>query len=679
MGIKLMPNIPTSNNNPGDLRDPSTGKFMTFPDEGQGWAALLNDLQNKAQGKTRTGLNGNSTLMDFAATYAPDNDGNNSGNYAANLANSLKVRPDTKLSDLLPRLPDWANAVAQHEGYHGTFLPSSQPSDIKPNPDTAGGAYQPNPTYATPVPTGQLTTPPKSTIGQTAGNAVNATAGALGIQKAGQGMATAVREFTGGGNEEGDAQGQALQQLSAIMAKYPVGSPAREAAIAQYQQLYQGGVPTEAEIDPGTALSNKEVLGSFGNVGLLALSGAEAPGAEAATGVMSKGVPLATSLLGKTALGAGLGYGFDVAGRANANQQGNIYKPGMGTLVGGALPGLLQAGGYTAGKLLKGTASILGGSAPALQRALDNPDAIFTAAKQFADTPEKTQTLISTAKDALNSFLRDRSQQFGDSLSSMTASSPIDKQTVLDSFAKQVGNFGGQITDNGLEFGDTKLTSTEQKSLSDVYDTVKSWKNVTPQGMDTLRQRLGAEMDNFKLANNGAENVVLGNVKTDLTNLMSSKIPGYSQMLSDYGTQTQTARDLANDLSMGGKAKSSTQLNQIMKIFKKDPSVTANLVKVMGQDGANKFLDDVSGSILSKWLPQGRFSQGLDTLLEAGIGGLGKLVNAPQTLPVMAGTAAMSSPRLSGLAAMGIGKFTQAAGGGLLRGLLTQQAAKLNK
>jgi hypothetical protein len=120
-----MPNIPTANNNPGDLHDPSTGAFQNFSNPGQGFAALLNDLQNKIKGNTKTGLNGNSTLMDFAAKWAPDSDGNNSGNYAANLANSLGVRPDAKLSDLQSRLPDFANAVAKHEGWQGEFLPSS--------------------------------------------------------------------------------------------------------------------------------------------------------------------------------------------------------------------------------------------------------------------------------------------------------------------------------------------------------------------------------------------------------------------------------------------------------------------------------------------------------------------------------------------------------------------------
>ncbi len=95
----------------------------------------------------------------------------------------------------------------------------------------------------------------------------------LGISKFGQGLATAGLETTGQGNQGLDSEAAAAKQLSDIMQKYPPGSPERKAAIAKYQQLYAGGVPSQTEIDPGTQLSDKEVLGSAGNVALDAMSG----------------------------------------------------------------------------------------------------------------------------------------------------------------------------------------------------------------------------------------------------------------------------------------------------------------------------------------------------------------------------------------------------------------------
>lgn len=124
-------NLPTQNNNPGDLRDPSTGSFQQFSNPSQGYAALLNDIQSKMDGASSTGLNGNSNLVDFSKVYAPDSDGNNSGQYAANLANQLGVNPDTSIGSLEPRIGDFAKAIATNEGYD-----DNSTQDVSQDPKT---------------------------------------------------------------------------------------------------------------------------------------------------------------------------------------------------------------------------------------------------------------------------------------------------------------------------------------------------------------------------------------------------------------------------------------------------------------------------------------------------------------------------------------------------------------
>ena len=62
--LKIM-NIPTKNNNPGDLKDPSTGQFQQFKSPQEGYAALLNDLQAKINNRP------DATLADFSNVYAP--------------------------------------------------------------------------------------------------------------------------------------------------------------------------------------------------------------------------------------------------------------------------------------------------------------------------------------------------------------------------------------------------------------------------------------------------------------------------------------------------------------------------------------------------------------------------------------------------------------------------------
>lgn len=101
------------NNNPGNLKDPSTGQFRVFSTPQEGYAALLNDLQIKKTSSQKLGPN--KTLADFSQVYAPASDNNNPAQYTANIANHMGVRPDAKLSEL--DVGKWADAISHAEGY----------------------------------------------------------------------------------------------------------------------------------------------------------------------------------------------------------------------------------------------------------------------------------------------------------------------------------------------------------------------------------------------------------------------------------------------------------------------------------------------------------------------------------------------------------------------------------
>lgn len=112
-----MSNLPTTLQNPGDLKDPKTGQLRKFNSPIDGKAALYNDLTSKMTGTSTTGIGPNSSLVDFAKVYAPTSDKNDPIQYAANLANKMKVSPDTQIGTLKGRIDDFANAVSDNEGY----------------------------------------------------------------------------------------------------------------------------------------------------------------------------------------------------------------------------------------------------------------------------------------------------------------------------------------------------------------------------------------------------------------------------------------------------------------------------------------------------------------------------------------------------------------------------------
>ncbi len=121
---------------------------------------------------------------------------------------------------------------------------------------------------------------------------------------------------------------------------------------AQLAQNATTGNLAETVAPTATKITGGELAGSLGQVGLDLLTagtyGAGAKGME--TGILAgktlpsvakATIPSVTSLLKPTvksvAKGAGIGYGYDVTGNL-INQEENPFTPGLGTVLGGAIP-----------------------------------------------------------------------------------------------------------------------------------------------------------------------------------------------------------------------------------------------------------------------------------------------------------------------------------------------------
>jgi hypothetical protein len=402
-----------------------------------------------------------------------------------------------------------------------------------------------------------------------------------------------------------------------------------------------------------SAPSPLEAAGDAANAGLLV--GAGEAGA-------------AKTLAGKLAGSAALGYGSDVATNAAQNNKIDL-APGFGTLIGAALPLSMGLVGALGKQVL---AKTTGAGVEVLQRALDNPEAVNKAVQHYATTPEAQQSLVDTAKGAIGDYLHQRSLTYGGNLESMTSSASLQPQAVAAStFADKVANFGGQIKNGLLTFSNSTLTSTDQNNLQAAYKTISDWQTPeegsTVKDADGLRQAIGNLMSDFKLTGNTRANVVLGDVQKAVRAHIADNVEGYDQTLKDYGDKTGTAQTILKELTLGGNAKPSTQLASIMRIFKKDPGVRDNLTQVMGKDGADNFLNEVSGAILSHWFPPGVVGNAARLMLEGGAGlAVGGGVNPVSAATAGAGLAA-SSPRIVGKATTILGRATKAGVGTALQ------------
>lgn len=401
-----------------------------------------------------------------------------------------------------------------------------------------------------------------------------------------------------------------------------------------------------AQMDPEFA---KQGFGGFGGTGV---TGKEIAGSalKGAVSVGAAALPGAGSLVGKIAQGATLGYASDVAGKLEQNKVD--LSPSVGTVVGAALPVVTKALGALTRRTL-GTTS--GAGNPVIKRAVENPNEVNAAIRTYAKDESSKQALVERTKSAIQEYLNKRSQVFGEGIAQTTFSKPFAKQEILTQFTDELSKFKGSVKNGTLTFNSSKLTAADKADIKAFYQGLKEWTDFTPSGIEDLRQFIGNNMDDFAATKNSRASVVLGNLKKFVTNGLEERSPGYKKILGDYGKKTQLARDTLAELSLkSGNAKPSTQLNSIMRIFKKDPKIIEDLTEIMGPDEANRLLNEVSGAILSDALPSGMTRQ----IIEGGftLGGLFSLFTGGISLPTLIGGAATASPRLVGEASTLAGK-----------------------
>lgn len=588
--------------------------------------------------------------------------------------------------------------AAQYQAKYGQApaLPNAKTSPIKMTQTQYDAKYKNIlPTQPKPGPVKNLF----QTVGNVAGKVGNALTSSE--QTFGKGISTVFDKNTQ--NTVNDISSQESQgQQNLLTAINKESDPTKKQTMIDFLKKNYGTdykAPTATDINPAFGLSNKDVIGAAVGTGLDILSagsyGEAAKGAETGKiltssdkianlvgkvgldstiketteqGAKTVAKQTAKQLFTKSAEGAAQGYGYDVSQNLQNGKTGaSILKPGVGTAAGLVTPFATKL----IGSLAKGiTGKLTGAGTDVIDRAIKNPEAVQDAIKQYAKNPDQKMELVNQASEALSDLSKQKNEEYASQISNLKATKPIPKGIVTDTFTTAVKKFGGRIDENGeLTFKNSALTNTDKTNLTNAWNDIKGWTDVTPQGMDTLRQNLGNNMKDFKVTGNPRANVILGAVKTALTNTMKDSIPGYDKILSQYGDKAETISDMAKEFQLAGQAKDTTKLNNILKLFKKDPSAMTNLVKVMGEEGANDFQNQVSGAILSNWINPSK-------LTDTGIAGAAFELATHSQPAAAAATLAASSPRVVGTAATTAGSLLNTGAGTGARRLFTKIAGQ---
>lgn len=270
----------------------------------------------------------------------------------------------------------------------------------------------------------------------------------------------------------------------------------------------------------------------------------------------------------------------------------------------------------------------------------------FTDAMRGVSDPLE---VVDQFKANLAEFRDRRNSQYNQMMASKVANDPavLSFDGIDDAITKAIGRvtYKGQITD-----------PLAAKALNEAWAKIDEWKNLepaefhTPEGMDRLKQQVGAIVQGLPIEQKNARQSI-----NDLYNSIKSEIvkqaPDYARIMKGYSDATDLIRQIEQSLSMGSKASADTQLRKLTSVMRNNVNTNYGArTKLVDQLEGQPYevMPALAGQSMSGLAPRG--IQGATSPLAAiGLG----LYNNPV---VGLGLAAASSPRLVGEAAHAAGQ-----------------------
>jgi hypothetical protein len=214
---------------------------------------------------------------------------------------------------------------------------------------------------------------------------------------------------------------------------------------------------------------------------------------------------------------------------------------------------------------------------------------------------------------------------------------------------------------------------TEAKTIVDDWKGLDPAQYHTPEGMDALKQSIGAILEGLDPKTNAYNTIndVYGSIKSEIV----KQAPVYANVMSDYTKATDQIREIEKALSLGNKASADTAMRKLQSLMRDNVQTNygqrVSLAKQLEQQGGQMMMPGIAGQALQSIVPRG--------MSQVTGGGLTGYLGFQGMLPQAAATAAMSSPRLMGEAAYGAGLAARpvSAAGGRAPFLLTPELYNL--
>lgn len=245
---------------------------------------------------------------------------------------------------------------------------------------------------------------------------------------------------------------------------------------------------------------------------------------------------------------------------------------------------------------------------------------------------------LDNARHNLNVMRQNRSQSYRSGMVDISNDKNVldfaDIDNSLNKALKET-TFHGEIIDeaahNHLQTLKGKIDDWKEKN-PDIYHT--------PEGLDKLKQMLGAENEKIPYEAKSVGRVgknIYDSVKTTI----ADQAPTYSKVMSDYTNASENISEIERGLSLGNRASADTALRKLQSLTRNNVSTNygnrLDLAKQLEMEGGRPFISALSGQALSSPVARG-LAGGVE-----GMTALGAFAN-PYTLAAIP----FQTPRLVG-------------------------------
>jgi len=407
-----------------------------------------------------------------------------------------------------------------------------------------------------------------------------------------------------------------------------------------------------------------EIAGTMGVPGALARTATSAGAAAPVVAALRSGglaSPGLQSAAGNAALrvAGGSAVGGSAAGLVNPD---DITT---GAVIGGALPvgqSVLRGMGNVTTKVAGMTT---GAGDDALSQAYQAGRAGGPQSQVFRENMRGQADMLQVLDDArsnLGQLRADRAAQYKANTANLRAlSQPMD----LKPIAQAVDN----VADDFMFQGQARNPQAAQ-AVQKARELVDNWSQLdpaqfhTPEGIDALKQQIGALKESIPFEQKSARTAV-DRVYRVVGEQIRQADPNYAKAMADYSEASELIDEVTRALSLGERASADTAMRKLQSLMRNNANTNygARLqsAQALEQQGGRPLMPALAGQAVGSWTPR--------TMQAATATGLTGALALTGNLPQAALTAASSSPRLMGEAFYGAGRTAGAVNPAVLEAL----------